>query len=288
MPLFRRPDGALVRNESRVRLIIPYLMPTRTESAVYHEDVYDLTRARPWLAAWNRGRAQPATLFHLFLWACARALHTRSGLNRFVSGGRIYQRDGVQLSFAAKRQFRDDAPLVTVKSPFPDGESFADCVARLHGAIGEGRSGKERAVDKELKLGLALPGWLLRMALAAMRWLDRMNLLPGAVIAGDPMYASLFAANLGSIGIDDTYHHLFEYGTISLFAVLGVAGPRLCVDGEGRPAVRDAVQVRWTFDERIHDGFYCAASLAEVRRVVEDPEQYAGPPPAVDGSGGGA
>src|SRR5262245_30137060 len=110
MPLFKRPDGKLVTGESPVRRMIPYLMPTRTESAVYHDEHYDLTRTRPWLDEWNKAHGQRATLFHLFLWACGRALHERPGLNRFVSGGNIYQRDGAHISFAAKRAFRDDAP----------------------------------------------------------------------------------------------------------------------------------------------------------------------------------
>ena len=34
MPLFRRSDGTLIKNEAPVRQIMPYLMPTRTESVV--------------------------------------------------------------------------------------------------------------------------------------------------------------------------------------------------------------------------------------------------------------
>ena len=37
MPLFRRPDGDLVRDLPPVRAIVPYLMRRRNESAVYHE-----------------------------------------------------------------------------------------------------------------------------------------------------------------------------------------------------------------------------------------------------------
>jgi hypothetical protein len=67
MPLFRRPDGVLCRDLPPVRLIVPYLMRGRNESAVYHEKVYDLTRTRPWLRAYNRSHQDRATLFHLFL-----------------------------------------------------------------------------------------------------------------------------------------------------------------------------------------------------------------------------
>ena len=46
MPLFRRPDGTLIQNESPVRRMIPYLMLGRNESALYHEQFIDLTKRR--------------------------------------------------------------------------------------------------------------------------------------------------------------------------------------------------------------------------------------------------
>src|SRR5688500_5316373 len=94
MPLFRRPDGELIRDESPIRRMIPYVMRTRNEAAVYHEEYYDLTLTKPWLKEWNRNHEQAATLFHLYIWAAGRGLNARPGLNRFVAGGRLYQRRG--------------------------------------------------------------------------------------------------------------------------------------------------------------------------------------------------
>ncbi len=98
--------------------------------------------------------------------------------------------------------------------------------------------------------------------------------MPGSMIATDPMYASLFAANLGSVGIDDVTHHLYEYGNVSLFGAMGPAGP----GDDGQPVVREGVKIRWTFDERINDGFYCAAALRLVRELFEDPTKALGDP----------
>jgi len=280
MPLFRRSDGTLLRDVPPVRRLMPYLMRGRNESVVYHEYVLDLTRTTPWLKAYNEARPDGprATLFHLFLWGCARALHERPGLNRFVNNGRIYERKGVHLSFAAKKGFRDDMPLVTIKKEFPPGETFEECVRRLASGIREGRSGKPRPVDKEVNFVTRMPGWLLHAALAVLRFLDRHNLVPHFMLKNDPMYASLFAANLGSVGIDNTFHHLYEYGTVTLFGVLGVSGSKVFVGEDGKPVVREAVQVRWTFDERVNDGLYCAGSLKIAKDVIENPEATVGPP----------
>ncbi len=279
MPLFRRPDGVLCRDLPPVRRIVPYLMRGRNESAVYHEKAYDLTRTRPWLRAYNRSHRDRATLFHLFLYACARALQQRPGLNRFVAGGRLYQRRGVSISFAAKKEMKDEAPFVTVKVEIPADEPFEVVVRRIAELVGEGRRGPERQVDKEVALITSLPGVVVSLLVRLARLLDRWNLFPGFMIRPDPMYASLFLANLGSVGLSDTWHHLYEYGTVSIFGVIGRVERLPFVEGDG-VGVRDGVRVRFTFDERINDGHYSAASLGIAQRVLEDPARHLGPPEA--------
>ncbi len=282
MPLFRRSDGDLIKGLSPERRIMPYLMRGRNESAVYHEQTYDISKARRWLREFNRAKpAQPATMFHLFLWVAGQGLILHPHLNRFVSAGRLYQRRGSHVSFAAKKEFSSAAPLVTVKKTFARNEPFAESVRDMTGQIGEGRTGKPRQVDKELRLALLLPGLLLRLVLWILRGLDRFNLLPRTMIESDPMYASLFVANLGSVGLDNTYHHLYEYGTISLFAVLGTQKKVMVVGRDGKPEMREVMQARWTLDERVIDGFYAGEALRYVQRVMEDPERYLGKAEAV-------
>jgi membrane-associated phospholipid phosphatase len=281
VPLFARSDGELVRGEAPARRILPYLMRGRNESMVVHEATYDVSRAQAWLKAFNASGDRHATMFDLLLWAIARALHARPGLNRFVSGGRVYQRRGVFLSFAAKPLLQDDAPFVVVKLEVPAADAFATSIGRVHAALGKARAGSTGLVDRELALGLALPGPLLRAVMACLRGLDRFNLLPATMIASDPMFTSIFAANLGSIGLSRTTHHLYEYGTASVFAAMGRIGPMAFVGPGGQPELRDGLEVRFSLDERIQDGFYCAMSLALVKEVMEDPQAVLGPPSAV-------
>ncbi len=278
MPLFRRPDGTRVRDVPPIRAIMPYLMRGRNESAVYPDARYDVGPARAWLKGFNRGHRDRATLFHLFAWACARALHERPELNRFVSGGRLYQRREVAFSFAVKPAWDDHAALVTVKLRVAPGEPFETFVPRMSGAIEEARS-RPRAVDREVALVMRLPGPLVRLGVALVRLLDAWNLLPGAFMENDPMYASLFLANLGSAGVSDAYHHLYEYGTVSIFGALS-APARVPVVEDGVLSSRETLAVRWTFDERIHDALYAARSLRIVQRIVEDPERFVPAPGA--------
>jgi hypothetical protein len=274
MPLFRRPDGQLVRGEAPVRRIMPYLMKGRNESAVFHDTAFRVGEARAWIKAWNRAHRPRATLFHLLAYACAVALHQRPRLNRFVSGGRIYQRRGVWLSFVAKQEFTDEGAGATVKLEVPEGEPFAAFSARLGELVDQARRGG-RGVDREVAWVMMLPGPLVRLAVGLVRGLDRWNLLPGFMIRSDPMYASLFLANLGSVGVSDVYHHLYEYGTVSIFGA--VSAPRRAGAGGPAPSGDEVLQVRWTFDERIDDALSCARSLALAQRIVEEPGRHLGP-----------
>ena len=276
MPLFGRADGTLVKDESPVRGMIPYLMLGRNESVVYHEEIIDLTRALPFIERWNACHENKITVFHLLLAGSAKGLWSRPGLNRFISGKRIYQRLGVQVSFAAKRKFADGEPLITIKLDVPKDETFTALVDRIYARVGDGRAGKVSTVDKELKLAMAIPGFLLSFVMSALRWLDSVNLMPSAMIDTDPMFASVFLANLGSVGIDRTWHHLYEYGNISIFGAVGVARKHVMVNEKGEVVAKDAVSVRWAFDERINDGHYSAASLRICQELMEDPERFLG------------
>jgi hypothetical protein len=276
MPLFRRHDGDLVRRESAVRQIMPYLMTGRNESLVFHDTTFRVGATREWLRAYNRTHQPRATLFHLLAYACGAVLHIRPRLNRFVSGGRIYQRRGVQISFVAKKEMTDEGVGATVKLEVIQGEDFCTFSRRVSGLVDEARN-IERAVDKEVGLVMALPGplvgWLVRLA----RWLDRWNLFPRFMTRNDPMYASLFLANLGSLGISDVYHHLYEYGTVSIFGAMGAPRRTHFVEGD-HLVVEEGLQVRWTFDERIDDGFSAGRSLRLATQVLEDPVRWLGPP----------
>jgi hypothetical protein len=276
MPLFRRPDGDLVRGESAVRRIMPYLMRRRNESAVYQDSVFRIAPARAWLRAYNRNHEERATLFHLLAYACAVALRARPRLNRFVSGGRIYQRRGVSVSFVAKKEFTDEGAGATVKVLYSPEDSFPAFSARISRLVDEARE-TERAVDKEVGIVMRLPGPLIRLAVALVLALDHWNLLPWFFMKNDPMYSSLFLANMGSMGMSDVFHHLYEYGTVSIFGAMS-APRRATLAVDGKIAVTDTLGVRWTFDERIDDAFSCAHSLALVQDILESPDRHLGPP----------
>jgi hypothetical protein len=274
MPFWTRPDGDLCTDVPNVRRIMPFIMQKRNESAVFFEQLVDIAEADAFLERVRSEHGVRATLLHLIIYSAARVLHERPRLNRFVAGRRIWQRRGVWFSFSAKKAMSDDAPIVVVKKEIPEQASFLEVVRLLDAGVTDGRSDKKSSTDKELSLAFLLPTFLVNVVVRALFRLDAWGLLPGALIKSDPLYASAFVANLGSIGLDAAFHHLYEYGNIPIFAVLGKTAPTVVPDENGQPKVVRLMRVRYSFDERIEDGLYCVKGLERVKDMVEHPAKF--------------
>ncbi len=259
----RRSDGSPVRGLSTTRRFMPYLSPRRNESLVYYTLQIEVDRALEFLEEQNLGRSRErrVTLFHLFLHSLGLALHERPGVNRFVAGGRIWQRSGIWLTYSAKQELVDGSPVITLKHRFDPDQELLEMVDGLRDPLAERRGGKESTADKEVNLAIRLPGFALRVLLALLRGADYLGLLPASMLENDPMFSSVFVANLGSVGLDAGYHHLWEYGTFSIFSTVGRV--RMREDG-----VR-VVDVKFSYDERIADGLYAAITLEGVRERIQ-------------------
>lgn len=261
-----RADADLVTDVPATRRIMPFLMRTRNESVVFFSQDVDVTRTLLWLAEVRTATTQRVTLLHLFLWAAARTLEARPRLNRFVAGGRHWQRRGIWVSFSAKKEKNDDSPIVVVKKRIDPAWTLPELVTHIEDGVQRGRSAERSSTDKELGLVFLLPTFLVSLVVRLMMRADHLGLLPRAVVEQDPLFASLFVANLGSIDMGAGFHHLYEYGNIPIFAVVGRAEPR--DDG------RTVLPVRYSFDERIEDGLYCTKALELLKAMVEDPEGH--------------
>ena len=263
----RRPDATLVRELSAMRRFMPYVSPRRNDSVFHLAQEMDVEAALEFLEKKNRERPadRPMTLFHFFLRSLSQALYLRPGVNRFVTGGKLWQRHGEWITFSAKVRIEDGAPLVTIKRRFePTRETLDEMVDAIYGQIRPARAGRQSTSDKEMGLLLRLPGFVIRAALALLYFADRFGAVPRAMIDSDPLYTSCFVANLGSVGHEAGFHHLWEHGTCSLFGVIGKIKR-----GEGG---RRLMTVCWTYDERIEDGLYSYITIAGIKDRIERPE----------------
>lgn len=167
-----RPDAKPVTNLTTMRRIMPYISPRRNDSVFYMYQDIGVDAALEYLAKKNEKRPpeRPVTLFHLLLRATSQAIVLRPGVNRFVKAGKLWQRDGVYLTFSAKRALQDGSPMLTVKRRFhAETESLEEMVDGIYDRLNPQRAGKKTQADKETNLLLLLPGPLVMLALGLVK-----------------------------------------------------------------------------------------------------------------------
>jgi hypothetical protein len=278
---WRRPDGELVRDLPPTKGIVPYLMRGRNESAVYFEQQVAMRHADAYIREFNVAHPDAQiTIQHMLMWSIAQILEQFPTMNRFVVGGRLYQRKDIWFTYSAKQSLKGKSPLIVIKRRFDPAEPFVDMVRDMQEQLRADRySGRIGPSDHEAALILKFPGIVRRIILAVGRWGDAFGLLPGSMIEHDPLYGSVFFANLASIGMDACYHHLYEYGSIGIFGVIGrpVPDPGSPTSGPDR---RRTMTLRWTFDERCEDGLVAGYALKRCKQILEDPRAMGFPDPA--------
>jgi hypothetical protein len=265
--LWSRPDGERIRDLSRMRKFMPFISPRRNDALVLYQTEVELDNANRFLEELNRRRPADGqvTLFHLYLRSASLAVHERPGVNRFVAGSRLWQRNHVAITFSAKQEILDGSPLVTVKRIFPEGESLEQMVDSILENLRGRRKGRENRSDKEMKLALEFPPFVVKAGLWLLDKANQFHLLSRQMIDEDPLFTSLFIANLGSVGLAAGYHHLWEYGTCSMFGVIG--GFRKRADGV------QIMNVNYTYDERVEDGMYAGITMDRLKEKLENPEK---------------
>lgn len=273
-PIRSRRDGRLVEELPAMRRVVPHLMTTRLEAALYYPQQLDLEVMAPWLERLNEGRPPEdrVKFFHVFLTAFARLYRRRPELNRFISGRRTYEHRDISFSFTVKRAMTDEADEEQVQISFTGTETLDEVRTRVNEALTRARRFDNSDTDKLINAFVRLPGPVLA-AVARIAWtLDSLNMMPRVLQEAIPVYASAYVVNLGSLQADAPFHHLYLRGTASVFVALGTIRPEAVVDEDGTITARRQVRVVYTIDERVTDGFYLVRSAQLLQRMFDEPD----------------
>lgn len=269
-----RRDGHWVKDVPGLNVVLAYLFPKRTESEVYLHQEIDITELLRYLETKNGpDAAYKTTLFHCIVTMVARVLNERPKLNRFVQGGRTYERDEITISFVAKKRFTDHSEESLMVYKAEGSDTLADISKKIVGEVHEMREQKQATgIDDILNKFAKLPRPLLMLIIRIVRWLDFWGKVPRVLTEGDTDYTSVLLSNLGSIKCPSVYHHLNNYGTNSVMITIGAMHKSPTVMPDGTIEVRDFVDIGATLDERIGDGFYFARSLKLIHYICANPE----------------
>ncbi len=98
-----------------------------------------------------------------------------------------------------------------------------------------------------------------------------------------PFFVSVYFAHLGSIQLDAVYHHPYEVGNAGIFIVIGKIHKEAIVNEETDVIeIKRLVDLKFSFDERIAEGFYAGPSVYMLNNFIENPELLEKPPELTD------
>ncbi len=268
-----RFDATYLKDLDSMHFIMPFMFPNRCDNQAYFTFQVDLTNLEKYLKKKNKGNPDyKYNMYQCIVTAVLKTITLRSKLSLFIHNRKMYRRNEVSAAFTVKQEFKDDG-----------GEVLAFIHSKPEWTIDDVHNELKRQLLKLKNKSYVdestsfmdkfnkLPKFISRPALSFVCWLEKKGMIPKALVETDPYHSSCVLANLGSIGLPDGYHHLTNWGTTSMFVVVGQSG-RMPFYKNDKIEFRDGVRLGFTIDERIADGYYFSKSIKIMQLLLEEPE----------------
>lgn len=267
----KRTDGRRLKRISPFFLLMPHIMKKRSDSQVFYSQEISLAPLDEYIAK-KEAEGIKMSYMGIIYASLVRIVAEKPLLNRFVMNGRVYARNSIDISLAIKKGLSETAEETTLKLHFNGSENIFDIKDKLEKVIIENKEASaENNTDKMAKALAYVPSWFIKLFVNFVMFLDRHDLLPKAIIELSPFHTTAFLTNVGSLGIDSIYHHLYDFGTTGVFLAMGKKKKSL-VSVDDNLEEEKIISLRWVLDERICDGYYYANALKLFNKYMKKPE----------------
>jgi pyruvate/2-oxoglutarate dehydrogenase complex dihydrolipoamide acyltransferase (E2) component len=264
-----RADGRKVREGlSAIERAIPYIMPKRVDAQNYVTEYVDEEVIRGYIREVRRVKGVRLSRMAVLIAAYYLSARRHPYINRFVVNSRIYQRNHFCVSFVMlKSDTNGKGVQTTVKVFLEPGDNVFTINEKISALIEENsRPVNQNNTDKFAAFMFSIP-LLPKLVLGLARLLDHFGLLPRFVIDLSPFHTSMFITNLASIQTSSIYHHIYEFGTTSVFVSMGKSVPNF-LTGELKSKL---IPIKVVMDERICTGHDYAMFYKTMRRFLKNP-----------------
>lgn len=284
-----RKDGYKVRNLDPMGRLIPFIMKTKSDSWVLFEDKIDITHTQDFLHDMRRGELPGLTLYHIIFAAIVRAYSQIPELNRFVAGNNLYARNEMKAAMVVMKGMQRDSERTTITPRFEMDATLSEVMQAMEKetkpidkTVKVREDSNANPLDKlEIALDL-LPNFLLSIVFGLLKWMDKYGLIPKFLTDLSPFHTSIFLTNMGSIGMAPVYHHIYNFGTLSIFGAIGSKEVVYELDRHGNTQRKTYLNLKFVVDERICDGFIYALGFKMIKSGISKPEQLMERPETVN------
>lgn len=268
-----RKDGVLLRELDSLHFITGVIYPNRCDNEAYISETIDLRPIDAYLEKKNAdGPVYKYNLFQVLVAAVTKTITLRPKLNRFIVNSNFYQRKEVSAAFVVKKLFSDSGAEALAFLHLTDDDTIDTIHDRIYEQVSFCRSDSVDSSTDSMDMFNKMPRWLGKLIVRIIMFLDRHGWVPDSLVATDPYYSSVVLSNVGSIKLKSGYHHLTNWGTCSLFLLLGQIRDKVVLRPDGTTETYPVADIGLTIDERIADGYYYAKSVRLLKTLLEHPE----------------
>ena len=275
-----RPDGRRIKNIDPIVGITPYLMPMRCDAQVFLEHKLDYEMLARYIAKQN-AMGERITFMNIIIASFVRAVSEHPEANRFIMNKQTFARKYCSASFTMLKEAQNaDAGETAVKIKFDLTDTLYDVRDRMEAVVSANRGvSNQNFVDKLVRFLFAVPG-LPTAVVALVRLLDRYGICPGALLEELPFHTSMWITNNASIGLHHVNHHIYNFGTTSLFFGMGTIEKVATVEN-GQSRMKRWLPIGITADERICSGAHYSGFFSAMNHYLNHPEELETPPESV-------
>jgi len=277
-----RADGYRLRKLTAFNTIVPHIMVQRVDSQVAGGFEIDVTEAEAFLKA-ERIRGNNIAFMDLMLAAIVRTISRFPSVNRFVYARKYYARKDIHICFVAKKKMTVEGEDTVLKVEFKPTDTIYDVARKVHEKIDfiKQEETSNGTTDFANSVG-RLPVFAVAFVLGILKWMDRAGIMPKKIIDLSPFHTSVFVTNFGSMGFPPVFHHIYNFGTTSIFLALGKYNTLRETNEEGKQVTRRTVNIMYVADERISDGYEMVAALKDFISNIKNPVRLTEPPMRVE------
>lgn len=279
-----RCDGRRVRTVPAMSRATPYIMKTRNGASNTITTEMEISELEKYVRQKRKEGLTGFGLNHAFIAAYVRCVSQYPQVNRFIAGREIYSRgDDIQYCMTIKKEMRVDSPDTCIKLHLKPTDTALDVYEKFEKAVSDVKNAPDddSGFDKTAGILGLLPGPVYMIAIKLLEFMDFYGLLPKFLLEVSPFHGSVFFTSMGSLGIPAIVHHLYDFGNLPVFISFGKKYRRSEIKPDGTVETKKYVDMGFTLDERICDGFYYAAVLKYLKRIFQDPFRLDNPPETV-------
>lgn len=276
-----RSDGRKLRSVSPMFRIMPYIMAKRSDAQNTFADSFDITKTDKFCRERVKAGDTSFGFLHVLLAAYVRTISQRPGINRFISGQKVYARHDIEINMAIKREMSIEGEETMISVILDPHDTVDDVYRKFNAVVEDAMKVEESGFDSLARVINYIPGLLLRWTIKFLNFLDYFGLLPRSITRLSPFHGSMIVTSMGSLGIKPIYHHIYDFGNLPVFLAYGKKESVYIFDEDGKPVRRRKIDFKVVTDERICDGFYFASAFKLFKRYVENPELLVEPPEEV-------